>query len=155
MRVFALVLLLWLVLNESLAPGDVLLGGVAAFLGTAALARLAPDRRGAHRPLVALRLAAAVAADVVRSNIAVAAIVLGLQRRKRAAGFLEMPVDVRTPEALAAMACIVTATPGTSWVRYDRDTSRVTIHVLDLVDADAWIRDFKERYEMRLKEIFE
>jgi multicomponent K+:H+ antiporter subunit E len=102
-----------------------------------------------------LRLLGVFAADVVRSNASVAAIVLGLQRRRRVAGFLEMPVEVRAPEALAAMACIVTATPGTSWVRYDPDTRRVMIHVLDLVDADAWIREFKQRYETRLQEIFE
>jgi multicomponent K+:H+ antiporter subunit E len=155
MRIFVAVLLLWLVLNESFAPGQVLLGAVVAFLGTTALDRLAPRRRGARRPLVALRLLGAVAADVVRSNVAVAGIVLGLARRNRVAGFLHMPVAVRSPEALATMACIVTATPGTSWVRYDPDAHRVTIHVLDLVDADEWIRDFKERYERRLQEIFE
>ena len=155
MRIFALVLGLWLVLNESLAPGQVLLGGLVAWAGSAALGRLEPQRRGAHRPLVALQLLGVVASDVARSNLAVALIVLGLHRRKRVAGFLEMPLDARSPEALAAMACIVTATPGTSWVRYDRDASRVTIHVLDLVDPEAWIRDFKERYEKRLQEIFE
>lgn len=155
MRTFVLVLVLWLVLNESAAPADLLLGAAVALLASWGMARVSPARRGARRPLVALRLAAAVAADVVRSNAAVAAIVLGLVRRKRVAGFLEMPVALRTPEALATMACIVTATPGTSWVRYDRDASRVTIHVLDLVDPDDWIRTFKQRYEAPLLEIFE
>ena len=53
------------------------------------------------------------------------------------------------------VACIITATPGTSWVRYDRAAGVVTIHVLDLVDEQAWIRLFKQRYERRLLEIFE
>ena len=53
------------------------------------------------------------------------------------------------------IACIITATPGTSWVRYDSAANVVTIHVLDLVDADDWIRLFKQRYERLLMEIFQ
>jgi multicomponent K+:H+ antiporter subunit E len=62
---------------------------------------------------------------------------------------------LRHPGALAVFACIITATPGTSWGRYDAARNVVTIHVLDLVDEQEWIRQFKERYEQRLKEIFE
>jgi multicomponent K+:H+ antiporter subunit E len=155
MRTFLLVLALWLVLNESLAASHVLLGSAIALTASLGLARLEPARRGARRPLAMARLAGYVAADVIRSNIAVARIVLGFGRKGRTAGFLTMPVAVQTPEALAVMACIVTATPGTSWVRYDRASRRLTIHVLDLVDEEAWIRHFKERYERRLQEIFE
>ena len=50
-----------------------------------------------------------------------------------------MPLELRDPGALAALACIITATPGTSWVRYDRAASVLTMHVLDLVDEDAWV----------------
>ena len=57
--------------------------------------------------------------------------------------------------AIAVLACIVTATPGTSWARYDAAANVVTIHVLDLIDEQAWIRQFKERYERLLLEIFE
>ena len=53
------------------------------------------------------------------------------------------------------LACVITATPGTSWARYDAARNVLTIHVLDLVDEQAWIRQFKERYERRLMEIFE
>jgi multicomponent K+:H+ antiporter subunit E len=155
MRIFVLVLALWLMLNETLSPGHFVLGSVVALLGSFAFGRLHPERRPARRPLSILRLLASVAADVVRSNVAVAAILLGVNRRARVAGFLDMPLEVRTPEALAAMACIVTVTPGTCWVRYDRTANRVTIHVLDLVDPDDWIAQFRDRYETRLKEIFE
>jgi multicomponent K+:H+ antiporter subunit E len=95
-----------------------------------------------------------VFSDIVRSNIAVARIVLGLGARRRTAGFLSMPLELRHPGGLAVMACIVTATPGTSWARYDAERGILVIHVLDLVDEDAWIRIFKQRYERRLLEIF-
>ena len=56
---------------------------------------------------------------------------------------------------LAVLACIVTATPGTSWAQYDAAGSVLTLHVLDLLDEDEWVRLFKDRYERRLMEIFE
>ena len=109
----------------------------------------------ARRARLTLELLALVGADILRSNIAVARIVLNLRPGKRTAGFLSLPVESRNPAVLAAMAMIVTATPGTCWVRYDAASNAVTIHVLDLIDPEAWTRDFKQRYEERLREIIE
>ncbi|MFL6574659.1 MAG: Na+/H+ antiporter subunit E [Burkholderiales bacterium] len=156
MRLFLALLALWLVLNESLAPGQVLLGAALALGGVAVYSRLRlPANRARNRPGAALRLLGLVVADIVRSNLAVACIVLGLARAQRSAGFLALPLELRHPAALAVLACIITATPGTSWVRYDSAANLVTIHVLDLVDADDWIRSFKQRYERPLMEIFQ
>lgn len=154
MKLFLALLALWLVLNESLAPADVLLGAVLALAGTAAYSRLG-ERTALRRPAAIAGILGVFLVDLVRSNLAVARIVLGLGGGRRTAGFLSMPLELRHPAGLAAMACIITATPGTCWVRYDRDADRLTIHVLDLVDEAAWIHLFKERYERRLKEIFE
>lgn len=156
MRLFLALLALWLVLNESLAPGQVLLGAALALGGVAVYSRLQlPANRVRNRPGAALRLLGLVVADIVRSNLAVARIVLGLDRGQRSAGFLVLPLELRHPGGLAVIACIITATPGTSWVRYDSAANVVTIHVLDLVDADEWIRLFKQRYERLLMEIFQ
>lgn len=156
MKLFLALLALWLVLNESLAPGHWLLGAVLALGGVAVYSRLQPAAgRVRNRPLAALQLLGLVLADIVRSNLAVARIVLGLGAGKRTAGFLALPLGLRHPGALAVVACIITATPGTTWVRYDRAAGVVTIHVLDLVDEQAWIRLFKQRYERYLLEIFE
>jgi len=156
MRLFLALLALWLVLNESLAPGQVLLGAALALGGAAVYSRLQlPANRVRTRPGAVLRLLGLVVADIVRSNLAVARIVLGLGRGQRSAGFLALPLELRHPGGLAVIACIITATPGTSWVRYDSAANVVTIHVLDLVDADDWIRLFKQRYERLLMEIFQ
>lgn len=156
MRLFLALLALWLVLNESLAPGQVLLGAALALGGVAVYSRLRlPANRARNRPGAALRLLGLVIADIVRSNLAVARIVLGLGRAQRCAGFLALPLELRHPAGLAVVACIITATPGTSWMRYDSAANVVTIHVLDLVDADDWIRSFKQRYEHPLMEIFQ
>jgi multicomponent K+:H+ antiporter subunit E len=149
-------LAMWLLLNESLSSAHVLLGSALALGGGLVLAVLQPPAgRVRRRAAAAVVLLWLVFVDIVRSNLAVCRIVLQPGRRGRIAGFLALPLELRHPGALAVLACIITATPGTSWGRYDAGRSVVTIHVLDLVDEQAWVRQFKERYEQRLKEIFE
>lgn len=154
---FAIALLaLWLVLNESAAPAQLLLGAGLALVGAWTLALLQqPLHRARRRAGSAAVLGWLVFADIVRSNLAVLRITLHPSTAGRVAGFLDMPLELRHPGGLAVLACIVTATPGTSWARYDAARNVLTIHVLDLVDEQAWVGQFKERYERRLKEIFE
>ena len=90
----------------------------------------------------------------MRSNIAVARIVLGVQRRHWHSGFVEIPLELRDPYGLAALACIITSTPGTLWVDFNGANGVLTIHVLDLIDKTEWIRTIKGRYERLLLEIF-
>jgi multicomponent K+:H+ antiporter subunit E len=145
---------MWLLLNQTLAPGHLVFGALLALGGVWALARLQPA--GPVRRLAGIgTLAWLVLVDVVRSNLAVARLVVYRRSIKRVAGFVRMPLAVRRPAALAVMACIVTATPGTSWARYDRRGNVLTIHVFDLIDEEAWVQTFKQRYERLLMEIFE
>ena len=153
---------LWLLLNQSLWIGHVLLGGALAFVACLLYARLVaarprpPRSTGrARRFTVAAALFGDVVLDIVRSNIAVARIVLRVGRRRPTAGFLDVPLTLRDPAGLALLACIITATPGTAWARHDADDGVLTLHVLDLVDEEAWIRIIKSRSESRLLELFE
>lgn len=147
---------LWLLLNQTVAPGQVVL----ALLIAAALSWLASTLRplGARvrNPQAIAVLLVTVLADVVRSNFAVALIVLGLVRGRRVnSGFLDIPLELRDPHGLAALAMILTATPGTVWVDLAEDHSRVTLHILDLADEEHWIHWIKNRYERPLRRIFE
>lgn len=151
----ASLLAIWLLLAQSLSLGSVLLGGVLAILGAHAMAALQPPQARIRRPGVILRLALRVLVDIVRSNIAVARIILGFGRHGRSAGFVRIPLELRAPYGLAALACIITATPGTIWVEFDSAAGAVVIHVLDLVDEATWVQTIKGRYERPLREIFE
>ena len=149
----AVLLAAWLLLNESVAAGDVVLGALLAVgAGLAFSVLQAPQKL--RSPRAAGELIALVFADVVRSNIAVTRIVLS-PGRARTAGFVTIPLELRNPAGLAALACIITATPGTAWARFDSASGTVTIHVLDLIDEDVWRSTVKERYERRLLEIFQ
>jgi len=145
---------MWLLLNQPIGPGDLLLGTAVAILGSGAMAALKPEkvRLRTLRPIPAL--AAAVVADIVCSNIAVARIVL-FRPSKRVSGFVLVPLDMRSQHGLTVLACIITATPGTCWAQFDPRSNRLLVHVLDLVDEEEWVRLIKRRYERPLMEIFE
>ena len=153
--VWVLLFGLWLLLNQTLAAGHVILAAIIAFAAMHALTRLDPPATRTRRPITMLQLTALVLADIVRSNIAVARIIMYPGTRKQTSGFVEIALELRHPAGLAALACIITATPGTTWARYDSARGILTMHILDLVDDETWIRTIKDRYERRLLEIFE
>jgi multicomponent K+:H+ antiporter subunit E len=148
-------LAMWLVLNGTLALADFIVGAFAALVAVLGLGLLQPASSRLRRPWIAARLAGSVLLDIVRSNIAVATIVLRRDRRGRRAGFVDIPLEVRHPAALAVLACIITSTPGTAWAGYDERSNVLTMHVLDLVDEGTWVRTIKDRYEWPLRKIFE
>ena len=152
--VSASLLAFWLLLNQTLSPGHILLGSAVALIGGWGLAALQPPKAYPRRPDRILLLAALVFVDIVKSNIAVARIILGLERTTRTSGFVEIPLELRNPYGLAILACIITSTPGTLWVDFDEASGTLTIHVLDLIDKTEWIRIIKRRYERLLLEIF-
>ena len=146
---------LWLLLNQTLALGHVLLGAALAVYGPLATVALRPTAVRVRRPRAALRLIGLVAVDIVESNMAVAAVILGGHRRHLNSGFMKVPLDMRDPHGLAALACILTGCPGTVWAGLTEDGSMLTIHVLDLKDEAEWVNIVKNRYEKLLMEIFE
>lgn len=147
---------MWLLLNQSLALGQILLGFVLALAVAYASSVLRPVQPAFKRPHLALTLLVRVLGDIVRSNVGVARIVLGLVRdRQVRAGFVKIPLELRDPHGLAVLAGILTSTPGTVWVDHDLETNVLTLHVLDLREEAEWIAWVKDPYERLLREIFE
>ena len=148
--------LAWLVLNQTLAFAQILFGLVLGVLLAWASSRLRPVRSTLRRVDLTVALIFSVIVEVVKSNIAVARIVLGLMReREIRSGFLDVPLDLRDPHGLAGLAAIITATPGTIWAGLSPDGTHLTLHVLDLDDEQRLIHYIKERFEAPLRRIFE
>jgi multicomponent K+:H+ antiporter subunit E len=150
----AFLLGLWLLLNQSISPGHVLLGSVVGLAGGLVISTLQIPSGRIHRPAAIVRLAFIVLFDIIRSNIAVTGLILWPARRVES-GFITIPLELRDQYGLAILACIITSTPGTVWVTFDSARGNLLIHVLDLVDEAAWINLIKTRYERVLKDIFE
>jgi len=150
----ALALFAMWVLLTGFSPGHILLGAAVALLVSRAMLPLKPERVRIRFGTAMAKLFVAVLADVARSNLAVARIILFRAPRRRS-DFILLPIDLRSPHALALLSIIIAATPGTLWVQHDAHRNVILIHVLDLVDEAEWIRLIKHRYERLLMEIFE
>jgi multicomponent K+:H+ antiporter subunit E len=147
---------LWLLLNQSHSPAQLLLGVVMAWVFAKAVTRLRPLQARIARVDTAALLILVVLKDIIHSNFNVARIVLGNSRFKQLRpGFLRIPLVLRDPHGLAALAAIVTATPGTVWAGLSPEGDSLTLHVLDLTDEAAVIRSIKQRYEQPLIRIFQ
>lgn len=151
----AFLIFMWLLLNRTLAPGQIVLGAALSIAVLAATAAFRPLRARPRRLPVALALSARVLMDIVRSNIAVVGVILGSAQRRSRSGFVRIPLELRDPHGLAVLACIITATPGTVWAGLSADGATLTLHVLELLDEQTWVDTVKHRYERPLMEIFE
>ena len=151
--VSGLVLTVWLGLHSSLAPIHLAGGMLLAVLVPRLLRRSLAGAGRARRPWVAIRLAGVVLWDIVTANVAVARRVLGPMSRLRP-GFVEVPLDLAHPDAVALLGSIIAITPGTVVADIDDARARILVHVLDLADPTALVSEIKDRYERPLKEIF-
>ncbi|MFT0546795.1 Na+/H+ antiporter subunit E [Allopusillimonas ginsengisoli] len=153
----SLLLALWILLNDSVSPGNIAIGAVLALGLSWALhaSRLRPLHARPRHPLVILKLALHVAIDIARSNVAVARIIILGRHANASPGFISIPLRIKDPHALAALACIVTYTPGTVWADYSEEHNLLTLHVLDLQEEALWLNIIQQRYERPLLEIFE
>lgn len=146
--------LMWLLLNQSLALAHILVGIGVALLAAQVMTALRVEGPRIRWTMAIPRLAATVLWDIVRSNVAVARIIL-FRREQPKSGFVKIPLDTRNRYCLAVLACIITATPGTLWMEHDSRNNVLLLHVLDLVDENYWIALIKRRYERLLMEIFQ
>jgi Multisubunit Na+/H+ antiporter, MnhE subunit len=146
-------LLMWLLLN-SFTFGHLILGSTVAVFASWGMAALRPDKPKLRKWYLLPKLFGIVMLDIIRSNLAVAWIILRGRAPGHRSSFITLPLELRDPTALAILAVILTSTPGSAWLEYDSRRSSVLIHVLDLVNDDAWRDLIKNRYEKLLLEIF-
>ena len=147
------VFVVWLLLAATLDPAHLLLAAVLAVLLPLAAQRLRSESAGIRRPLLAVRLGLRVLGDIVLSNIEVARRILGRESRIHP-GFVWIPLDIGNPHGIAALAGIITMTPGTLSAELAPDGRHLLVHCFHLEDADAAIAQIKTRYEAPLREIF-
>lgn len=150
----AILLVFWLGLQQSAGLGHILLGSVVAIAVTHLADRFATDEVRIKKPWKLIPLFAIAGLDVIRSNLAVMAVLFN-PRPSPAGAFIEMELKLTNPTGLAVLAIIITATPGSAWLEYDRERSTVLIHVFDLIDEEQWIETIRTQYENLLLEIFE
>ena len=148
-----LLVLVWLLLQQSLSPRHLLLGAILGTVVPLFTRRFWPEHVRVARPLVVLRFIAVVLWDILAANFSVARLALGPASGIQP-GFVRLPVDLTSDFALTVLASTVSLTPGTVSAEVTADRRHLVIHYLACDDEGALVRSVKQRYEAPLKEIF-
>jgi multicomponent K+:H+ antiporter subunit E len=144
----------WLLLHNSLAPGQILLGGTLALTLAWWVTRIWPEPVRLRQPGQWLRYLGRLLWDIVIANLEVARLILSRSAISVRPGFITMPLELENEFAIAVLATTITLTPGTISVEVLPDPRRLRIHGLDIVDEATLIATLKNRYETPLKEMF-
>ena len=149
-------LVVWLLLNNTLHPGHIVLGLILGIFIPWFTSAFWPERISVRRPLTLLRFLAVVIWDIVVANVVVAKLILGRNQSLRPA-FFSLELEVDNPLAISLLANTISLTPGTVSCDLSADRSALLIHALHLEDEAATIEQIeqiKKRYEKPLMEVF-
>jgi multicomponent K+:H+ antiporter subunit E len=147
--------LVWLLLANEVSVGHLVLGLILGILVPQFTSVYWPDTVRVRNPAAILGYALVVLWDICVSNVQVAYLVLFRRSDTLRSRFVVVPLDLRTPEAIAVLAGTITMTPGTVSADTSADGRTLLVHCLETDDPDAVAAQIKHRYERRLKEIFE
>lgn len=146
----------WLLL-AGFTTGQALLALAVALLLPWAVHRLVDEPLGHVRgwpgAAAAVRFTLLVTWDIVVANVVVARLILGRPATLRPV-YVEVPLELEQPLAIALLASVITMTPGTVSSDLSADRRRLRVHVLHTGDPEAVVAQIKARYERPLKEIF-
>lgn len=149
-----LLAVVWTLLQNDVSAGMVVFGlilGVIIPLGTSIWW---PDTPRGFRMIKMIAYCFVVIWDIIVANVQVAWIVLTRSNDKLRPAWIEIPLDLKQPEAITVLAGTITLTPGTVSADLSSEGHCLLVHALDTDDPDAVRDEIKNRYERRLKEIF-
>lgn len=150
-----LLLVVWLLLVNDFSAGHIVLGSAIGIVVPLLTARYWPERPRIRNVPAIVGYGLVVLWDIVVANGQVAWLVLFRRGDRLRSCFVEIPLDLRTPEAIAVLAGTITMTPGTVSADLSSDGRSLLVHCLDAADPDDIVASIKSRYEKRLMEIFE
>jgi multicomponent K+:H+ antiporter subunit E len=145
----------WLMLLNDLSLGGLLFGLLLGIVVPQITAAFWPQRPRVRRPLKIVEYILVVLWDIVLANINVAYIVVFKTNKELRPHFISIPLEIYSPEAITVLAGTITMTPGTVSADLSADGRALLVHCLDTGDPEGEVAGIKQRYESRLKEIFE
>lgn len=145
---------IWLLLNNSVSPGQIILGLLLGWLIPRFTRAFGPEHVRIRHPLRLLRFLGMFLYDILIANLSVARLVLAGPRFLRPV-FIIVPINLTSELAISLLANTICLTPGTVSARLSDDRRKLLVHALDADDTDAVIAAIKTRFEKPLEEIFE
>jgi len=147
-------IVLWILLLNAFSVGGLVMGALLGIVIPRVTSNFWPERPPVRAYGKALAYLALVAWDVVVANLQVARLILFRHADQLNVRWITLPLELRSPEAITVLAGTITMTPGTVSCDLSADGRSLLVHCLDAPDAEEAVRQMKERYEARLKEIF-
>lgn len=150
-----LLVAVWQMLVNYISLGTLVFGLILGIIIPLVTAPYWPDRARLKNPGMIVEFVLVVLWDIVVANIVVARTILFTRNEDMRSTWITVPLDLKTPEAITVLAGTITMTPGTVSSDISADGRSLLIHCLDAPHPDTVRDTIKQRYERRLKEIFE
>jgi multicomponent K+:H+ antiporter subunit E len=145
----------WVLLLNSLTVGGLLLGVVLGVVIPRITSSFWPARPRIRAFGKVVSYVLLVMWDILVANVQVAWLILFRPVAELNTRWVEVPLELESPEAITVFAGTITMTPGTVSCDLSADGRSLLVHCLDAPDPDLAVQQMKLRYEARLKEIFE
>ncbi len=144
----------WTLLQNDVSAGMIVFGLILGIIIPWGTSIWWPDTPKGFRLGKMITYGLVVLWDIVVANVQVAWIVLTVPNSKLKPAWIEVPLELRQPEAITMLAGTITLTPGTVSSDLSAEGHSLLVHVLHTDDPDGVCHDIKTRYERRLLEIF-
>jgi multicomponent K+:H+ antiporter subunit E len=145
----------WVLLVNDFSIGNLVFGLILGIVIAKITSPYWPGRPKIRNPLAIMEYGLVVLWDIIVSNVQVAYLVLFRRSESLRSRFITIPLDLKSPEAIAVLAGTITMTPGTVSADLSADGHSLLVHCLETDDPDGTIASIKSRYESRLMRIFE
>ncbi|HEX2525563.1 MAG TPA: Na+/H+ antiporter subunit E [Geminicoccus sp.] len=150
-----LILIVWVFLLNDVSAGAVILGLILGLIIPIVTSAYWPGRASLKAPLLISEYLLIVGWDILVSNFQVAYLILFRKAAGLRSRYVTVPIDLTSPEAIAVLAGTITLTPGTVTADLSADGKALLVHCLETDDPDGTVANIKNRYERRLKRMFE
>ncbi|ETW14101.1 monovalent cation/H+ antiporter subunit E [Roseivivax marinus] len=145
----------WCLVANSIALGSIVMGVILGILIPLTTRAYWPDAPRGLRLFKLARYVMLVIWDILAANVAVAWLVVTRSNTAMRPKWVVIPLELRRPEAITMLAGTITLTPGTVSADLSDEGHCLLVHALDAESAEEVRDEIKDRYERRLKEIFE
>jgi multicomponent K+:H+ antiporter subunit E len=150
-----MLIVVWMLLLNSITFGGLLLAVIFGIIVPLLTAPFWPNRPQLKFGWPMIEYLGVVIFDIMIANFQVAMLILFRRNRDLRSHWLVIPLNLRSAEAITALAGTISLTPGTVSADVAADGRSLLVHALDVGDEAEEVARIKRRYEARLRRIFQ
>jgi multicomponent K+:H+ antiporter subunit E len=149
-----MLVVVWMLLANAFSFGALFLALVFGVIVPLLTSRFWPDRPIVRFGFDMIGYLGIVLFDILVANVQVAWVILTRRNPDLRSQWLVIPLELRSPEAITALAGTISLTPGTVSSDISSCGRALLVHCLDVANPKAEVARIKQRYEARLLRVF-